>query len=680
MIKCLIVEEESAANTDFNHQAFFHGETRYGNSGVLLLRFVLFVYGSYYSILYVVRQSFFCGFTEKTFYIPLHCTIMELMKRRNLPGKMPERSGVFFMLGTNTARKISNYLDGGEYASYLYGGIKGNIAYCLKRNNDMYHTYYRASGIVKSKFAGVVDCYTSVNTFTKNSRKTEDVKRLCNLYVDLDVYKSEYRDTPKELIVEELKDNYFGRLLPWPTAIIDSGGGMYLIWHLQNEDRKALPRYLATEKYIVDTLSAFGADKACTDASRVLRVPGTINGKNGNTVRVMEFTDVAYTLHSIMREYEIGKYNRVHTSRKTAKHPYGTATEKMRMAAQKISTRTGLALPDFESYQDTFDYIAANYFPHREEPFHKMPKGKVISFADVRAKNYYLKQYVADIETLLTARKGADCKREYGLFLYRLFLHELTNDADFALEKTLALNSALSCPFSESYVKIRTASAKTKIEKGETYHYKRETIIAALEISAEEMDTLDLAVLTVARSPKEKKARANKKAYQKKLAEQGKETKKSTIAQRREKIAELRGKGLTAEAIMETLNISKATYYRDIAAMGLNACVDVCTHVIEEAVETITESIENAVEKAVGGVEGTVATVKSRMSNGRFVMPAQTRKNSAPAQSQKFSPTIIAGRRSRPARPPVQFEPAPAQQEKPGEADPLPLHGNFDRE
>lgn len=587
------------------------------------------------------------------------------------------------MLGTNTARQINNYLDGGEYASYLYGGIKGNIAYCLKRNDDMYHTYYRASGIVKSKFAGVVDCYTSVNTFSKNSRKTEDVKRLCNLYVDLDIYKSEYKDTPKELIIEELKDNYFGQLLPWPTAIVDSGGGMYLIWHLQNEDRNALPRYLATEKYIVDTLESFGADKACTDASRVLRVPGTINGKNGKTVRVMEFTDVSYTLHSIMREYEIGKFNRVYTSKKPAKHPYGTATEKMRMAAHKISTRTGLELPDFESYQETFDYIAANFLPHREEPFRKIPKGKVISFADVRAKNYYLTQYIADIENLLTARKGADCKREYGLFLYRLFTQELTNDADFALEKTLALNSSLSCPFSENYVKIRTASAKTKIEKGETYHYKRETIIAALEITAEEMDTLELCVLTVAKSPKEKKARANKKAYQKKLAEQGKDTKKSTIAQRREKIAELREKGLTAETIMETLNISKATYYRDIAAMGFNACVEACTHVIEEAVETITESVENVVEKAVGGAEETVVTVRSRMSNGCFVMPAQSQKEGVPAQSQKFSPTIIAGRRSRPARPPVPVIHPPdkdKEQDKQGGIVLSSQHGDFDRD
>lgn len=580
------------------------------------------------------------------------------------------------MLGTNTARKISNFLDGREYTSYLYGGIRGNIAYCLKRNDDMRHTYYRASGIVKSKFAGVVDCYTSVNTFSKNSRKTEDVKRLCNLYVDLDVYKSKYKDTPKELIIEELKDNYFGRLLPWPTAIIDSGGGMYLIWHLQNEDRNALPRYLATEKYIVDTLESFGADKACTDASRILRVPGTINGKNGKTVRVMEFTDVSYTLHAIMREYNIGKY----TSRKPTKHQYGTATEKMRIAAHKISTRTGLALPNLESYQETFDYIAANYVPHREEPFRKMPKGKVISFSDVRAKNYYLKQYIADIETLLTARKGTDCKREYGLFLYRLFIQELTNNADFALDKTLALNNALSCPFSDNYVKIRTASAKTKIEKGETYHYKRETIIAVLEITAEEMDTLDLSVLTVARNPKEKKARANKKAYQKKLAEQGREAKKSTIAQRREKIAELRKNGLTAEAIMETLNISKSTYYRDVAAMGVNACVDVCTHITDEAVETATESIENAVKKAVGGVEETVATVKSRMSNGRFVMPIHSQKDGVPAQSQNFSLTIIAGRRSRPARPPVQSHPAPVQQDKLRDVDSLLLHDEFDRE
>jgi len=512
------------------------------------------------------------------------------------------------MLGTLEARNFIQETDGNGYAQALFGGIKGEIAYCRKNGDFMPHIFYRASGIVKARYAGVEDCYISMNTFFQNDRHTDKLKRLCNLYVDLDIYKSAYRDMPKEGIVQILRDEYIGTKIPEPTFIIDSGNGMYLIWHLRNEDRKALPRYLAIENYLIDTLSEFGADKACRDASRILRVPGTVNSKCQRTVRIMEQTCTAFSLYEIMREYEIKPIKTVYTAKnkknKATVHPYGTATEKMRILAAKIAAERNVDPPDYENYQETFDFIRDFMPTHREDesPLKKCAQ-KIIRFADIRAKNFLLREYLTDIETLMTARTGEDCKREYALFLYRLFTQEATGNADFALSQTLALNQRLSCPLPEAYVIVRTKSAQKKIDGGDTYHYKKSTIIEALEITDEEMKSLPLCVLTTQVTAKERKAQANRRAYQKRLAEQGKETKKTAIMERREKIAAMLQAGDSPEHIMETLSISKATYYRDIAAMKIDqcvqaveTCVQACTHVAGKAERQITETVKNAAE------------------------------------------------------------------------------------
>lgn len=561
------------------------------------------------------------------------------------------------MLGTSTAIKLTDYTSGNQYAAYFHnpdGRRTGNIAYCLKRGNAMIHTYYRASGIAKANYDGIVDCYISMNTFTKNSRSTKDLKRLCNLYVDLDIYKSRYKDVDKEAILSELAETKFGSVLPWPTAVIDSGGGMYLIWHLRNEDRNALPRYLSVEQYLVNALMDYGADRACTDASRILRVPGTINSKCGKTVRVMYHQDTAYTLHEIIREYNIHSSNRVYTGKKDLKkHPYGTATEKMRLAAANIHTATGYALPDFENFQETFDYIAefGKYIrPHREEQNRILRR--VIPFAETATRNIYLKECLQDIETVLKSRTGENCKREYGLFLYRLYQQELTGDAKLALERTLALNAALSCPFSESYVIVRTASAQKKLDGGETYHYKRDTVIAALEITAAEMDTLPLSVYSGAATPKERKARANRRAYKRRLEEQGKQEKKSTVAERRERFAAMLKEGKTREEIINELALSKATYYRDLAAIRAMECVEVCTQSAANAAEKIMETFKTVKETAIKAVEAAGSIMESLTGKEQSqARPHEVEKNIDAAVSQKFSTSIIAGRRSRPARP-----------------------------
>ncbi|MCP4827178.1 MAG: hypothetical protein GY892_24135 [Shimia sp.] len=48
---------------------------------------------------------------------------------------------------------------------------------------------------------------------------------------------------------------------------------------------QAQPRWTETIRTLVDLFADFAADKACTDAARVFRLPGTVNEKSGRIVR-----------------------------------------------------------------------------------------------------------------------------------------------------------------------------------------------------------------------------------------------------------------------------------------------------------------------------------------------------------------------------------------------------------
>ena len=70
---------------------------------------------------------------------------------------------------------------------------------------------------------------------------------------------------------------------PRPTAVIHSGGGLHCYWQLNTplhptKETGALIRALVRE---------LGADRAATDLSRVLRVPGTWSWKRDAPVRLL---------------------------------------------------------------------------------------------------------------------------------------------------------------------------------------------------------------------------------------------------------------------------------------------------------------------------------------------------------------------------------------------------------
>ena len=161
-------------------------------------------------------------------------------------------------------RTIQDFQTASDYLSYLYGDVKGYTAKCRISHKDSFYTeFYSTNNIVTTAFSGVLDAYVSMNTFffkgKKISREQKNLKRLNTCYVDIDCYKA---NRTKESVLCELEEDYFGSKIPYPTFVIDSGRGLYLIYKLRNEDRNALPRWNRVQKYLVEQCLPLGADSS----------------------------------------------------------------------------------------------------------------------------------------------------------------------------------------------------------------------------------------------------------------------------------------------------------------------------------------------------------------------------------------------------------------------------------
>lgn len=153
----------------------------------------------------------------------------------------------------------------------------------------------------------ILDCYVSANGFSweKDSegnfkgRTTANVSDVQSLYVDFDYYnRPEYAHLSvadfSQLVLDE------NPWLPSPTFIIASRGndepGCWFIWgfkeplpiNKKTERYPFLPAWQTLQDFLIDKLKSYGADSACSDAARVLRLPGTVNSKSNAAAAAWE--------------------------------------------------------------------------------------------------------------------------------------------------------------------------------------------------------------------------------------------------------------------------------------------------------------------------------------------------------------------------------------------------------
>lgn len=183
--------------------------------------------------------------------------------------------------------------------AYIHFFSKNKIfAYVDKKTNEAKEASTSNSSLSKLKetltsLNNVVDIYATVNQFTF-TRKLENLVYTTMLYSDLDIYHTEFKDISKEDFIEKVLNYCKEKEIPAPNLMIYSGNGYYLKWLFSEKCNKyefPLEKYKISQKTINQLFSFLGADSKALDASRVLRLPGSINSKTGRKCEVIYFKD-----------------------------------------------------------------------------------------------------------------------------------------------------------------------------------------------------------------------------------------------------------------------------------------------------------------------------------------------------------------------------------------------------
>lgn len=489
-------------------------------------------------------------------------------------------------------------------------------------NNENYgtSTYYSTARKLAVNYNRENE-YMSMNPVSyrhgKINRDKSHVSKLKWLYVDLDYYKSEYNYMTKTQLLCCLQQDYFNQKVPYPTLVIDSGRGIYLLWKVE-ENIKALPKWTKMQTYLYNQLKDFGADpQVVTDSARVLRKIGSTNSKSGTVVTVMEYEGKKYSLSSLIHEFFPDD---------------DIATEKMMNYAKWIADTLNIELPEDNKYVvrkfirdnlDKAETIAkanknmlsyANWISqtidteipgdnikeirkyieiHADEAnlLYQMQKAKSNEEKKLKkAKVYHFRSEYAmytarikDLETLLLKYRDKEGGyREYILFLYRYYNLCVTGSKEISLQNTIQLNNKLHNPLDQMEVVIATRSAEKYYDNGKTYKRKNKHIIDKLEITEDEMQ--DMKCFVSKKVKNERKREKNRKAYLMKLEQRGKTTKTEAIAKRNMDIYELILQGKDQKEICKMLNISRSTFYSAKKQIDFTSISDAkkCENEIEE--------------------------------------------------------------------------------------------------
>ena len=386
-----------------------------------------------------------------------------------------------------------------EYIDRVHGNSKGWITRSCIDENGYSQWHYKYLELKETDLTGE-NIYITLNTFYKPCRRLECIKELNFVYIDLDYYKTKYT---KEQVIMNLESNYFNKIIPATNYIIDSGRGLALLWSINKVPSQALPLWKAIEEYLYNQLKEFGADRQALDATRVLRVPGSINSKSKTVVSIIDEYDYIYDLREIQKEYL----------------PELKPKEKKKGSPKKVN------------------------YVYRERSLYFARIQDITKLCELR--EYDLRGH-----------------REIILFLYRYYLCSFTEDVQKALGDVLELNGMFTYPLKENEVIRATRSAeKCYLDKNKEYKYKNDTLIELLEIT--EIEETYMTTIISKNEYKRRHREREKNRYLEKLKADGKIKEKDKLLQRRIKIKDLLAEGLEQKDICLRLNISKRTYIRD---------------------------------------------------------------------------------------------------------------------
>lgn len=159
---------------------------------------------------------------------------------------------------------------------------------------DQMYSYEKLLDKVQSlSDEGCEDTYFSINSFWKPDKSTTEIRHLNAFALDFDFYKKKhYKKLSPNEFYEALKPE-----LPFPpTAVVDSGRGLYVIYCFNHCSKERLNLYKAVYRRFSALFKNHGMDEAATNVTQVIRLPGTCNSRCLRDVEILEFNDTNYEL------------------------------------------------------------------------------------------------------------------------------------------------------------------------------------------------------------------------------------------------------------------------------------------------------------------------------------------------------------------------------------------------
>ena len=143
-------------------------------------------------------------------------------------------------------------------------------------------------------FTQAEDVYYSLNSFYKPEKAGSNVRHINAMVLDFDYYKDDrFMDWEAERFYKKkIKDK-----LPFPpTAVMDSGRGLYVIYAFQHCSYHMEGLYIAIMKTFYIRFKELCIDAGAMLITQVIRLPGTINSKSGRKVRILQYEDTDYRI------------------------------------------------------------------------------------------------------------------------------------------------------------------------------------------------------------------------------------------------------------------------------------------------------------------------------------------------------------------------------------------------
>ena len=392
-----------------------------------------------------------------------------------------------------------------------------------------------------------VDVYDSVNEFSTAKRSESTIKKLNYLYCDIDCHKGMFNEW---LTLEVLRADYFGSKVPYPSIINNSGRGLHLFWTLENEGAESLAKWKVLQQVILNNLASISeetncsVDFRCIDPSRVLRTVDTFNTKSKTLCRLIEKTNLTYTLDDILECFYDVKLDDL--------KPFNSNPNKDTGNDKKTLTGAKNALNERGEWKDLKV---------------KRTNGIVSVF------NAYslLTCRAADLRKLLELRGGdMEGMRDEFLTMYAWTIISKKDDLEKLERELHGINSLFKNPLKDKEVSYKAQYIFNKFNKEvikgadtsqftefDRYWYRNATIISRLGITMDEQRHM---LTIISKEEKNERDKARKKKNRRN--ENGLTSREQEKADRYNTIQELKRLGYTQKAVSDTLNISLPTVKR----------------------------------------------------------------------------------------------------------------------